>query len=238
MNYHINIRDIDNNDILRYLGYKSNKPDEKTYRLISECKKEILNNATYQYTYAFYNIEKLKSKSNPQRFSIKLSDVNIFLEGNSIKKHLNHCDRCAIICATLGSEVDRLIRYYSVSNITKALILDACATANIELLINNIQSSLKEILIKDNFLITNRFSPGYGDFPLNIQPKLLNILGAYKIGLSCNTSHLLIPQKSVTAIIGISKNIIDDEVTINCNSCTHTRECLYTKEGEANEYIK
>jgi hypothetical protein len=57
--------------------------------------------------------------------------------------------------------------------------------------------------------ITWRFSPGYGDLPLDTH---INLLGALdtsrKIGLTVSRSLILIPSKSVTAIIGVTKKVI------------------------------
>ena len=47
-----------------------------------------------------------------------------------------------------------------------------------------------------------RFSPGYGDLPLELQGELLHLLDApRKIGLCASASHILTPRKSVTAIL-------------------------------------
>ena len=49
-----------------------------------------------------------------------------------------------------------------------------------------------------------RFSPGYGDFPLEYQRELLGVLDAAKrIGLTLTDSLLMAPSKSVTAVIGV-----------------------------------
>ncbi|MDR1702298.1 MAG: methionine synthase, partial [Sporomusaceae bacterium] len=48
-----------------------------------------------------------------------------------------------------------------------------------------------------------RFSPGYGDFELTAQPDILRLANAQEIGLGVTASMMLIPRKSVTAIIGV-----------------------------------
>ena len=49
-----------------------------------------------------------------------------------------------------------------------------------------------------------RFSPGYGDFPLECQPGLFRLLGVQRnIGVTLTDSLLMLPTKSVTAVIGL-----------------------------------
>ena len=51
---------------------------------------------------------------------------------------------------------------------------------------------------------TGRFSPGYGDMPLDLQGDIIAILEARKwLGLTLSEAKLMSPQKSVTALIGI-----------------------------------
>ena len=51
-----------------------------------------------------------------------------------------------------------------------------------------------------------RFSPGYGDLPLDAQKMIFSILSPEKhIGLTLNASLMLSPTKSVTAFVGIAK---------------------------------
>jgi cobalamin-dependent methionine synthase I len=49
-----------------------------------------------------------------------------------------------------------------------------------------------------------RFSPGYGDLPLELQTNLFKVLDCqHFIGLTLNDSMLMSPSKSVTAIVGL-----------------------------------
>jgi hypothetical protein len=52
-----------------------------------------------------------------------------------------------------------------------------------------------------------RFSPGYGDLPLELQRDIFRLLEpSRRIGVVLNDSLLMSPSKSVTAIIGIEKD--------------------------------
>src|SRR5699024_11558941 len=110
---------------------------------------------------------------------------------------------CILIGVSLGHKVDTIIRYYEKLDMTKAIILDSCASVAIEDIINNINENLEKIVSKDKKILTSRYSPGYGDWPLDIQRNILDVLESSKtIGLNLTSHNILIPRKSITAIIG------------------------------------
>ena len=61
--------------------------------------------------------------------------------------------------------------------------------------------------MNSKFIYTkNRFSPGYGDFDIVYQKDIFAILDCPKrIGLTLNSSLMMSPSKSVTAIIGFKR---------------------------------
>jgi 5-methyltetrahydrofolate--homocysteine methyltransferase len=126
------------------------------------------------------------------------------LQGNDIKKHIENCDEVIIFAATLGLQVDELIRQTEASDMAGAVVLDALASAAIEQLCDEIESEIHgKYAQKAAAASRRRYSPGYGDFPLDVQGELLAALDAKKtIGLYVNKNNLLIPRKSVTAVIG------------------------------------
>ena len=79
---------------------------------------------------------------------------------------------------------------------------------------------------------TWRFSPGYGDLPIEIQGEFLQVLDAPKrIGLYATANNILTPRKSVTAVIGLSENKIS-KGRRGCVICSMKDACPYRKRGE------
>ena len=102
-----------------------------------------------------------------------------------------------LFAATLGHDVDRLIRKYAALSAADLLIVQAIAATAIEQYIDDETASWGEKLLP-------RYSPGYGDLPLSVQPDFLAALDARKtLGITLTETFLMIPSKSVTAIIGI-----------------------------------
>ncbi len=191
--------DINKEEVLRYLGYNNQVLDEKLSTQIDIGIKELKSIGREKFTYHVFEIEM-------KDYNIKLLNSNLKFRGKDIYNHLKDSSRCAVIAVTLGVQVDKKIMGYSKIDLMKSLIIDACASAAIEAICDNIELEISKIAKIQGFNITSRYSPGYGDFHLDIQPDILNSIDAYKkIGLSTTENFILLPRKSVTAVIGFHK---------------------------------
>jgi len=218
---------IDKNEVLRYLGYKNNNADKETSHLIDECIAEIVRISKPKYIYRIFDLEKASDKIN-------LLKTTLSLNGENINTHLKFSSKCALMAATLGVEADRQISIYSNLNLTKALVMDSCAAAAIESVCDMAQQEIKKIAETMGFNITDRFSPGYGDLSIEIQPEIISVLDSFKkIGLSVTESCILIPRKSVTAFIGLQK-LKNMENKIRCLNCDK-ENCEYRRSEYTNE---
>ena len=214
--------DIDKDEVLRYLGINPKKADNKMLAYINDCIEENLQESNPKYIYKIFDL-------SFQRESILIEGTNLYLKGRDIKAHLEHSLKCVLFAATLGSSIERRIGHYKSYDLTRILVLDACATALIESVCSEIEEEIKGIGQREYGLnITSRYSPGYGDLSLNIQPKLLDVLEAHRIGLTVTEDLIMIPRKSVTAIIGLQKE--KGSFTGTCRKCTNRGNCPYRKE--------
>lgn len=146
-------------------------------------------------------------------FDIKRDGEKLFvadteLEGKSIKKLLAPCNKCVVMAITVGFEVDMKIAALGSSSPALSLLADAAASSAVEDACDACCESIEsELGVK----LTPRFSPGYGDLPMNIQPALLTLTNARRdLGLTVGSGCMLSPIKSVTAIAGI-KEVENDE---------------------------
>lgn len=118
------------------------------------------------------------------------------IESLGLKKFLKGAERCALLAATAGLEADRLITRYSMVEPSMALMIDAIAGATVEALCNKLCAGCFATEPQ------RRFSPGYGDFPLDYQRKIVETLSApLNIGVNLTASIMLTPSKSVTAVV-------------------------------------
>lgn len=218
--------EINKKEVLRYLGYKGQDIDINMSTMINECREEIKKVITPRIVYNYKEI-----KQNDE--GVEVINTNLIMPGNDIKEHLKNSKTCVLMAVTLGNEVEKKTRLYERTNLTKALILDACATTAVEEVCDIIENKVKEKALKEGMDITFRYSPGYGDLPLDIQNNFLRSIDAQKkIGLTVSESNLLFPRKSVTAIIGIiDSGIIKKKKS--CKECNNYENCSFRREGES-----
>ena len=178
-------------EILRYAGVKESTKEIDS--LLADALSEIKGKLSYKVCYA--------------EMPIYLSEDQIDLtfaktSSRDLRKNLQSCDSIILFAASVGLEIDRLVaRYLSVSP-AKALMLQAIGAERIESLCDRFNDDIK----KEKGVIRPRFSPGYGDLPIEIQKDIFRALDCPKrIGLTLNENLLMSPTKSVSAIIGIVK---------------------------------
>lgn len=218
---------IDRVEVLRYLGYKRQNIDEAMENLLTECIVEINEIARKSFVYNIYDIEREKDR-------IALKNTNLIFQSKDLSKHLHNSDKCALMAVTLGLEADKKIAYYSKMNLTKGIIMDACASAAIEALCDEIQEEIGKKAKEEGLYITARYSPGYGDLSITHQKDIVEVLRAYsKIGLTVNESSIMLPRKSVTALIGWQR----EESRAKGDKCDNCKEknCLYRKCGDIDD---
>lgn len=208
------IEKINREEALRYLALRDGVTlDDTVLRYIDECEERVTRALSPRFLYR----------------SFSLSEPIIPLVGGDIAAHLRGCTEAVILCATVGAGVDRLIRALQVEDMAKAVIADAFAGAAVEQVCEYAENEIKKVLFGKFF--TWRYSPGYGDFPLETQKSLLEALDApRKIGLCATDSLMLTPIKSVTAVMGVSEKPLPERVR-GCVTCTMGERCEFRKRG-------
>lgn len=225
-----NLIKIDKNEVLRYLEYKGQDISDNLEDTINKCIEITKENINPRYTLRVYPISRTKEKE------VKIEGTNLVIVSEDIYNLLKDCDSCAIMATTLGIEIEKEIRKNSYSELTKSIVIDACATAAIEEICDIVQDNIKEELKEEGKYITNRYSPGYGDLPLEVNRDITNILNSSKeIGLTITEKGIMLPRKSVTAIIGISETNVGYSKKI-CMNCSNYNKCKYKKGDENCEH--
>jgi hypothetical protein len=168
---------------------------------------------------------------------IRVGGTGLLLTGKAVENLLRECSECAIFCATIGQETEELIRRWEVKDIAFAAALDACASSAVESLCDEEEDRIGRIIAadavkyKDGYFFTDRFSPGYEDLPLSLQRDFCETLDTgRKIGITVNGSGLMIPRKSVTAVIGISGRKQKHRES-GCENCTAFGGCVFRERG-------
>lgn len=107
------------------------------------------------------------------------------------------------LAATLGAPLDALVRRLMLTDPALGAAVGACASALVDEYIDGLLEERNAALAAEGLRLSPRFSPGYGDAPLSCQGPLLAWLEARRIGISLTSGGLMLPEKSVTALMAL-----------------------------------
>lgn len=197
---------VNRREVLRYAGAKAETQDLR--QLLEDALAEaepVLSGAVCWQEF-------------PLTFGDGLADLGFSrISSESLRRNLTGCDRVILFGATVGLGIDRLIARYSRISPSSALMLQAIGAERVEALCDTFCDHIRQLY--PDLHQRPRFSPGYGDFPLQTQADIFRVLDcSRKIGLTLNQSFLMSPSKSVTAIIGLGPCCGTDH-SAGCRSC-------------------
>ncbi|WP_432630462.1 vitamin B12 dependent-methionine synthase activation domain-containing protein [Brotaphodocola sp.] len=206
-------------EILRYLGHRGQEIPENVEELIKECERELEQMASPRAMWKEY----------PLSIQDHVLDMG-FLQtrSKSLERNLRDCERVILFAATLGSKVDVLLHRYNMIQMSKAVVMQAASVAMLETFCDEKNQELKNSYEAKGWYLRPRFSPGYGDFPLECQREIAPALEMGKrIGINLTDTLLMMPSKSVTAVIGASR--LPRNCTVQgCEVCAK-RDCAYRR---------
>ena len=213
--------ELDMLEAMRYLGVGAKAPDSLR-REMAEVAAKVTAQLRPRYVYRLFDLEHENS-------GIRVSGTEVCLTGRTAETMLAQCGRCVLLACTIGVEFDTMLRTEQARDMGRAVMLDACGSAWAEAGCNAAEEELRAAL--PGLYLTDRFSPGYGDLPLGLQPAICAALDAERrVGIHVSDSYLMNPVKSVTAIIGISHQPQRARIR-GCAYCSMRETCQLRKGG-------
>lgn len=208
-------------EALRYLGFRGRPADADTLALLREVGAAACASVQPKSIYKEVSLHRITDADT--------EIGGIVFKSRKLQAHLKDSDRILVFAATLGANADMLVRRFSADNTAKAAVAQAVLAAMIERYCDEICDKIAAEEEKNGYFLRPRFSPGYADLELSAQRDLFALLEITKrIGITLTDTCLMLPTKSVTAFIGLSKT--KSCKTESCKTCTDT-ECAYRKEG-------
>ncbi len=149
------------------------------------------------------------------------SEPPFLIVGRSIEKHLETCEKVVCMAVTVGETIEREVTSkFKHGNYVPAMLLDAAATSAVEQAADQMEQAIKQVVEREGFKMRSRYSPGYGDWSLSAQKELFRVSGASEIGMRLSAALMLMPRKSITAIIGLTKNAAQSDIKMHdCSAC-------------------
>ena len=213
----------DLDEALRYAGVRADESGDM-HRKMAEIAAQCMKTVTPRCTYRVSEIAWVDGM--PSLFSGQL-----VLPGRTAAVMLRTCSHAALLVCTLGATFDALARQVQARDFADALLLDGFGGAYVEAGCN---AAEREIAAKlPGKYLTDRFSPGYGDLPLDLQRALCAALDSVRrLGVHVGESLLLNPVKTVTAVIGLSDRPQMARIR-GCAFCAMNQTCALRKGGKS-----
>ena len=175
---------LDPQEIARYLGYGREPMPPQVSALADACQGE------------------LERAVIPRSVGRRMAADRFTKASRDLSHHLRHCEEVVLYAITLGSQADQLLRRWSVRDMAKAAVGQAVCAAWLDQLAADFVEGIER---GEGEYLTPPFSPGYGDWDLSHQGEVLEILDApRRMGLSLTQAGMLVPEKSITALVGVS----------------------------------
>lgn len=264
---------LDREEALRYLGYVGQPIDDALQQRFEELAGACERDLQPAYVYATFEVDEGQTRwlggerdlsgvasvgasdeSKPlfedagnESACVALAGSSLVLSGRDITQHLHAARRVVLLACTLGAASERELRKYAALGPTDALLYGAAASALVEATADAAEAAIVQAAAEQGLCVSSRFSPGYGDLPLSIQPAFLAALDAtHRIGVMTTESYLLVPTKSVTAVLGLFESDAahasarlsassceqsSSSVPLLCRSCGLQDCCALRKQG-------
>lgn len=208
-------------EALRYLGAGRQAPPELR-REAEDTARRLTARLRPRYTYRVFSLERKDGV-------LRLQEAALALPGKDAQTMLADCGRVVLLGCTLGVEFESMLRAEQARDMAKAVLLDACGSAWVEA---GCDEAEREIAARfPGQYLTDRFSPGYGDLPLSLQPAICGALDlGRRLGVHVSERCLMNPSKSVTALIGISDRPQMARIR-GCAYCAMRETCTLRKGG-------
>ena len=208
-------------EAVRYLGYGKHAVDDQTLGLIADSFGSLRTLSSRKSVYRIFDLEQEDGET--------VWFGSLTVKSKSLGKNLRGCDKIVLFGATLGIGVDQLLSRTSRTDMGKTVVLQACAAALLEEYCDECQERIRQEMESEGRYLRPRFSPGYGDFPIECQRDMVRMLDCAKsIGLTLTESCMMAPSKSVTAVIGAGRAAVRCHRQ-GCESCEKL-DCIYRRD--------
>ena len=137
--------DIRTREAVRYLGYGRHAIDEQTLQLVEDSFKELEHIVNAKFTYRIFET------TFPDTNELSIGKMKI--KSKNLYKNLKGCSQAVVFGATLGTGVDVLMKRYSLTDMAKAVVLQACAAAMLEEYCDKAQNEIAESLRKEQLYL-------------------------------------------------------------------------------------
>lgn len=210
------------------------RDEVKKKERVSSASKGLITSAMNE------RIEKAKFFADPKIvsakkdvLSIKSDSIEIYggeiLRGKKLSHYLNGSQELHIFLVTIGKVLeDKASLLMKKGDYLGGYLLDRIGSLAVESLAKNFEEDLRKNYEAKNMSVSMRISPGYCDWPIEEQFNLAKTIDFSKAGVRLTRSCMMVPRKSITAIVGIGPKRLFSKTKSQCGICDK-KDCDYRR---------
>jgi hypothetical protein len=212
--------EIDAKQVCRYLGYKADvEPSPRIASLLDEHLQRARELIRPAYSYVIRDVQFAAG-------SLVFIQGPVAFQGDSIAGLLGRCDKVAVFVLTIGDALEgTVVRLADEGLIVEAYVLDAIGSAATEGLADYVEGQIVSSAQAEGLCASRRFSPGHCDWDIGQQRMLFHALKGDWAGVHLTDDCLMVPQKSVSGVIGLAHGDTGVEDYNPCVTCDK-RHCV------------
>lgn len=208
-------------DLYELMGYGDQVPAGEVSEIIEDLIKTAGGNCNPRIGYRIFDGEIIDSRQ------VRVENI-IFAPGRIITSALRDSELFAVFTATAGDDFDNWLgRIESEGDIVRSYIASSLGSVIAESLVTMLMNRLERSASAEGLSVSNNYSPGYCDWHLGEQKKLLSLLENDNTGIRLNDSCLMIPIKSVSGLTGIGRRVV--RRAYGCDIC-RMPDCIKNKK--------
>lgn len=146
-----------------------------------------------------------------------------------VSVHLKNAPEVEIFIVSIGAMLEKEARRRMAGGDSlRGYLLDRIGSFAAESLAQSAEDLIRIKYTKTGKSVSARYSPGYCDFPIEKQRILSRLLPFTKAGVRLSKSCMMVPLKSVSAVVGIGKKGLFKKNTTLCVRCGK-KDCGYRR---------
>jgi hypothetical protein len=199
--------------IIELLGYSADTVPEPVMESMSSIIEQLPAKVRFQSGYKIFNPRKVNLQGD-----YFIIDNKAFNCGKIIYSSLKNSDTISFLIASIGEEIENWSKHFMYNEeMLKGYLIDKIASELVEQLADKTQLLLEDELKELELNATNRYSPGYCGWSVSDQQNLFSLLPPEFCGVTVNDTSMMQPIKSVSAVIGVGKNV--EKKNYECSIC-------------------
>lgn len=146
-----------------------------------------------------------------------------------LARHIKKSKEVSIFLVTIGKDLEEAASKAMASGeYLHGWILDRIGSLAVESLAEDTEKKLRASYKSKKKSVSARFSPGYCDWPIEEQYKLAKILDFSRAGVRLTDGCMMVPKKSISAIVAIGPEDAFGQKKSQCGICSQ-KECDYRR---------